>query len=203
MQKFLVLIIIILLGPLGCASAITIASNVSSDSLSIDSIDSYSVEDDHIASICVSGRFHSRDIRQYSVRIPTENWSLQCLTSPGTEEEPCLNYTPISILSRSDIKKRCKTADEHQSLVVVKARQANTIVISKYNSHNISNSGGAFPSRYTVIEENALLYIDHSKRYSKVSPLIYPLLPVAIVIDILTSPQQLLLILIIPSDIGT
>lgn len=176
MQRLYILMFILLLGPSGCASVATTAFFTSKGNFHVEKIESYSVIDDRITSVCVTGRIHSQDDRQYSVRIPTDSWSRQCLTESGTEDEPCSYYKPISTVGRGDIKKRCEAATKHQSFEV-----RNIYIENIGPSIAISKSDNS----------DTLLYVDYPNRYTKISPFIVPMLPVAIAFDILTSPIQL------------
>lgn len=179
-KRFLLLLIMLLLGPTGCATGMAKEKLITTNKLEFDSVESYAVRGKHVSAVCTTARYNSKKLRKYTIRIPAGHWSNQCLRKSGSEEEPCQNYIPISYVHSSDVIRGCD-------------------MIPNSNEYKVSvdSSNGGYLLISDAETSGRLMYVYHNTVEKRQSPWLLFMLPVAVLIDVATFPLQAVAIVFI------
>lgn len=180
------ILFVLLLGPLSCVSNITRDALTEPVSLRFESVESYSINDDHVDAICVTARYNSKRIKTYVLRVQEASWSYKCEKNITRAYQYCNDLVPISIVEKRTDGSIGKTTIERGCSIEGKPKGLNIEI------DNSANGDLLVSDAYT---KQKLLYVSGNSSESYWSPLIYPLYPVAILIDIVTSPIQMVIVI--------
>ena len=178
------ILFVLLLGPLSCVSSITSDALTGPVSLRFESVESYSINDNHVDAICVTARYNSNRIKAYVLRVQEASWSYKCENNITRAYQYCNDLVPISVVKKRTDGSIGKTTIERGCNIEGKPKNLNIKI------DNSENGDLLISDAHT---KQKLLYVSGNSGESYRSPLIYPLYPVAVLIDVVTSPIQVII----------
>lgn len=161
-------------GGTGCVSMMALDTFKSIDSLEIEQVYSYLQTGERVASICVSGQYGSTGPGQYRIPVTERVWERRCTLDSIASDSDCSERLSVIGVSDKRIEGHCENVSASDDFIV-RLESPNSTILS------VDDARSGLP----------VLRLDARGVEEKFSPLVIPLLPVTVAMDVLTLPFQI------------